>query len=281
LVELYETDEEERMSQLAIERGPDGSASIFDVAAGRRYEREVGGDGTVRWVKKQGGAIKKVSSRRALRLERLYRHPEKAKVVRRFPRSRTAEDLAFFRTSDRIVELETEARAWIGRGREANIQLGRILQKLKALVGHGNFEKYFESKFGQPYGIAFRTAQAYMRLAREADQETKSAGPALFDLATDPHAVAIREAAERARQTVADAAEDGSSDSTTSDAAVSANPICIFRPYIRMTRAQRDTIAPLWKSEHRHSVDNDVTNYLLKLCEKYEITHDDSADSSD
>jgi hypothetical protein len=271
---------EERMSQLAIERGPDGSASIFDVASGRRYEREVAGDSTSRWLKKEGGRLKRVSSGRARRLERLYRHP-KTKLVERFPRSGTAEDAAFFRTTDRIVELETEARAWIGRGREANIQLGRILQKLKALVRHGSFEKYFESKFGRPYGIAFRTAQAYMRLAREADEEAKSAGPALFNLATDPHAVAIREAAERARQTVADAAEDGSSDSTTSDAAVSANPICIFRPYIRMTRAQRDTIAPLWKSEHRHSVDNDVTNYLLKLCEKYEITHDDSADSSD
>src|SRR5579864_864542 len=269
------------MHRLALERGPDGSASIFDVASGRQYKREVVGDDTSRWVKKQGGTIKEVSSRRARRLERLYQHPENAKPVHRFPRSRTAEDVAFFRTADRIVELETQAREWIGRGREANIQLGHILQELKVLVGHGNFQKYFETKFGGPYGIAFRTAQAYMRLAREADEESKSAGPALFDLATDPHAVAIREAAERALQAVADAAEDGSSDSSTSDAQGFATSICIFRPYIRMTRAQRDTIAALWKSEHRHSVDNDVTDYLLELCRKYRIAHRDSADSSD
>ena len=45
-----------------------------------------------------------------------------------------------------------QAREWIGRGREANKELRRIFKRLKDLVGHGNFEAYYDLKFGKPYG---------------------------------------------------------------------------------------------------------------------------------
>jgi len=221
-----------------------------------------------------------------LRNDRSHQNPKAKHIVRfprlirRFPR-RTAEDVAFYRTAYRIADLETQAREWIGRGRDANTELGRIFIRLKGLVGHRNFEKYYIAKFGRPYNIAFRTAQSYMRLAREADEKAKSARPAPYPLATDQHAVAIREAAERARQAVAGAAEDSSSDSASNDAETAANSICIFRPYIRMTREQRDTVAQLWKSKHRKSVDSDVTDYMLRLCKKYDVFRSDSKDSDD
>ncbi len=225
-----------------------------------------------------------------LKKNRSHQNPKDGKHIVRFPRlprrfprlpirrfsRRTGEDVAFFRTARLIGELEVKAHEWLARGREANTEFGRILIRLKPLVGHGHFKEYYERKFGQPYHIKFRTAQTYMKMAREQDK-AKCAGLALFPPATDPHAVAIREAAERARQGVADAAQDSSSGAASNDA----NSICIFRPYIRMTREQRDRVAELWKSEHRHSVDCDVTDYLLQLCENYEITRGDSADSDD
>ena len=88
------------MNQLALERRPDGSVSIFDVASGRRDRTNVRWLRVMersRWLKRKGERLKEVSSRRVRRLERLYQHPEKAKTVQRFPR-RTAEDVAYFQT---------------------------------------------------------------------------------------------------------------------------------------------------------------------------------------
>jgi hypothetical protein len=229
-----------------------------------------------------------------LKKDRSHQNPKDTKhivrfprLIRRFPRlpirrycRETAEDVAFFRTARLIGELEVKAHEWLARGREANTEFGRILIRLKPLVGHGHFKEYYERKFGQPYHIKFRTAQTYMKMAREQDK-AKGAGLALFPPATDPHSVAIREAAERARQGVADAPQGSSSDSASNDAEASANATCIFRPYIRMTRGQRDMAVQLWKSEHRRSVDSDVTDYLMQLCEKYDVARSDSADSDD
>src|ERR1700676_2937487 len=161
--------------------------------------------GEPKWFKRTSHGLRPVSDSRARRLERSYRNPKTMKPFRRFPR-RNADDVVLDRRARLIAQIETEAVEWIGRGREANIELGRRFIRLKDLVGHGHFEKYYERKFGQPYRIAFRTAQVYMRLAREAD-EAKGADPALFPPATDPQAVAIREATERARLAVADADE--------------------------------------------------------------------------
>jgi hypothetical protein len=200
--------------------------------------------------------------------------------IRRFPR-RNAEDIAFYRRARLIAEVEKEAVDWIGRGREANIELGRRFIRLKDLVGHGHFEKYYKRKFGQPYRIAFRTAQDYMRLARKADEEAKGADSAPFPLATDPQAVAIREATERARLAVADAGPQSSDEATpNTDAQApkrSISSMCTCRLYIRMTKEQRDTISALWESEHRHLAESKVTDYLIKFCTKYDITGSDSA----
>jgi hypothetical protein len=195
------------------------------------------------------------------------------RLIRRFPRL-TAEDVAFHRTRRLIAKLEARARIWIGRGREANIQLGRIFIRLKHLVGHGHFMDYYEKTFGQPFGIAFRTAQDYMRLAREAD-EPKYAAPAHFPLAMDPQAVAIRDRTARHQQAVGEAGERSSRESKSSEERQSTNverptsSICTCRLYVRMTRAQRDAIAALWASKHRHFAEVEVTDYLIKLCTEY------------
>jgi hypothetical protein len=183
-----------------------------------------------------------------------------------------------------ITELEEEAIEWIGRGHDANIELGRRFIRLKELVGHGHFEKYYERKFGQPYRIAFRTAQVYMRLARKTD-ESKNADSAHFPPATDPQAVEIKEATENARLAVAEAEKERSSESTTNtkrpgteSPQESSSSMCTCRLLIRMTRRQRYSVSALWKSEHRALAESAVTDYLLELCANYEITGSDSAE---
>jgi hypothetical protein len=215
------------------------------------------------------------------------------KDIVRHPR-RTAEDVASHHRVRRIAELEKEARkliarsiTLIARGREANIQLGRIFIKLKRLVGHGHFEKYYERKFGRFYGIAFRTAQDYMVLAREAD-EAKSADTALFPLAMDPQAVNIRKQTERARLAVADAESESPGESTTDPEAQATNPapnsagsMVTCRLFIRMMRGQRKRVTALLRSEHRALAESTVIDTLLKLCDEYRIAGSDSREASE
>jgi hypothetical protein len=65
---------------MAIEQRADGSVFIFHY--GRQYRRESNGS----WTKRTYNGWRKVSARRARRLERAYRHRGEIKKVLRFPR---------------------------------------------------------------------------------------------------------------------------------------------------------------------------------------------------
>jgi hypothetical protein len=204
---------------------------------------------------------------------------------------RTAEDIAYHRRLRLITEMEKAAIEWIGRGREANIELGRIFIRLKDLLkdieGHGHFRKYYERKFGQPYGIKFRTAQVYMQMAREAD-EAKSADPALFPPATDPQAVETREATARHRAAVA-RAKSASSETASSDAEVNhrehaedpEGSMSTCRLQIRMSKESHASVLALWRSEHRALAESAVTEFLLELCAKYGIDGSEAEESDE
>ena len=217
------------------------------------------------------------------------------RLIRRFPRlpirrisRRTAEDVAFYRRLRLIAEIEKEAVEWIGRGLPANIELGRRFIRLKDLVGHGRFKKYYEKTFAKPYGIALRTAQTYMGLAREADRKSKSADAALFQLAMDPQAVEIREATEKHKAAVARAkrsgSEEASSDADTEQRAHAKDPegsMCTCRLQIRMSKENHARVLALWRSEHRALAESAVTEFLLELCAKYEIDGGASEESDE
>ena len=217
----------------------------------------------------------------------------KPRPIRRFPRlairripRRTAEDIAYHRRLRLITELEKEAIEWVGRGREANIELGRRFIRLKDLVGHGHFREYYERKFGKPHQIAFRTAQAYMQLARKTD-EAKNADSALFPLALDAHAVAVREATERHRATVARTNESRSEDATPDretngrKQAHERSSMCTCRLSIRMSEDQRARVFALLRSEHRAMVESLLTEFLIDLCSRYEIGGGPSEESGE
>jgi hypothetical protein len=277
------------MTNMEVEMRSDGSivvswGSRVYVSPSDRPQRN--------WYEDGPRGAQRVSERRRRRLERLRRDRTADLHIHRFPRlplrflrlpirrfsRRTAEDVAYYRRLRLITELEKEAIEWIGRGRPANIELGRRFTRLKGLVGHGRFRKYYDRKFGQPYQIAFRTAQAYMQLARNVDEEAKGPDPALFPLATDPQAVEIREATATHRAAVARAkrsrSEEDSSDGETDYCERAKDPdgsMCTCRLQIRMSKESHARVLALWRSEHRALAESAVTEFLLKLCAKYEI----------
>src|SRR6266705_1988928 len=100
-------------------------------------------------------------------------------------KAQSAESVVAQFKADLLAELESKAFQWIARGREANIELGRVFNQIKNLLEHGSWEPYYETTFA-PKSVALRTAQEYMRMARETDDLTKNADSALFPPATDP-----------------------------------------------------------------------------------------------
>jgi hypothetical protein len=207
------------------------------------------------------------------------------KPIRRFPRlpirrycRRNAEDVARFRTARLITVLEKRAHTWIGRGRKANLKLGRIFLRLKELVGHGHFKSYYEHAFGKPHGIPFRTAQSYMQAARKAGQDTDGADFAHFPTATDPQATEIREATEKHRLAVADAKSESPDEASSADehrgdhSEESDGSTCVCRPSLHVTPDQKAQISALWRSEHRAAAESEVVNLLMELCDRYTLS---------
>jgi hypothetical protein len=120
------------------------------------------------------------------------------------PNEVNAEALAEQDKASRLVSLDAEALFWIPRGVETNLAIGRIFIAIKDLLPHGQWKPYFAEKYA-PLGIALRTAQLYMRLARTADAAAKNADSALFPAATDPQAKDVIAGVTQAQDEVAHA----------------------------------------------------------------------------
>jgi hypothetical protein len=100
------------------------------------------------------------------------------------------------------AKLEGNAFRLLGNREKVQIEVGRIFNRLKKTVDHGKWEKYFEKIFGEPYEIDMRTAQNWMRKAREADIDLENARRALSHRAQDPHAVKMRKVTAHAEKEV-------------------------------------------------------------------------------
>lgn len=215
-------------------------------------------------------------SKHVVRFPRLIRRFPRL-PIRRFPR-RNAEDVARFRQARLFAVLENRAHNWIGRGRPANLKLGRLLLRLKDFVGHGNFLAYYKHTFEKRDGIPLRTAQDYMKMARL--EVTKYAESAQIKQADDPQATEIRAANEKHRLAV-EAAKSKSSDETSASSEErhpgrstrSDESLCICRPSIPVTPTEKTRIAALWASDRRTAAEAAVRDVLLEQCREYEKKH--------
>jgi hypothetical protein len=162
---------------------------------------------------------------------------------------------------ERLAVLVAEAFGWIARGRTANIELGRVFLQIKAIVGHGRWERYYADTFGSS-GIAKRTAQAYMDLARKEDANSKSAESAHFPKARDQHAVTMRNATAKAE------AEVGSS----AHLKPVADPTgAIFNLQVRLTAEVQEAVGKLRSSADWLSAEREIVAFLRTLCVKLGI----------
>jgi hypothetical protein len=197
-------------------------------------------------------------------------------------KAQSAEAVASQAKADLLASLEAKAFFWIARGREANIELGRVFNQIRDVAEHGSWEDYYKTKF-EPHGVAFRTAQWYMKLAREADELTKNANSALFPPATDPQAQAINAAAEQAKQDVANASGDAAAPSNPNPepkkkskksrkARVRLNGL-YWLP-LQMKGDEKDSTDQLVKSQNWHGAHMEIMALLRRLHVKYGIVAD-------
>jgi hypothetical protein len=163
--------------------------------------------------------------------------------------------------AEQLAALEAKVRVWIARGRQANVEVGRGFIQIKKLLLHGQWERYYAERFGT-CGIAKRTAQAYMDLARKEDANSKSAESAHFPKATDQHAVTMRNATAKAE------AEVGTSAQLKS---VAEGKNAIFRLPVSLTAEVWEAVEKLRNSADWLSAEREIAAFLRDLCVKLGI----------
>lgn len=191
-----------------------------------------------------------------------------------------AETLATMVRRERLAALDAKAFIWIARGREANLELGRVFIEIKRILPHGQWAPYFAEKF-EPKGIALRTAELYMQMAREADDVSQSAKFANFPLATDPQAQAINDATEKAESAVAFAGGQSLAQSKSEvNKERRRTRIRLGGNYnlpIFLTGDQKDAIDELRKSENWACAESEIIGLLKHLLVKYGIVNEPEA----
>jgi hypothetical protein len=171
---------------MALEQRPDGSVFIFH--HGYQYRREPNGS----WTKRTYNGWKQVSVRQARRLEHANQHRDNLKSVQRSPRTVTAAEretqsshsiIRFPRwkqsKQQRINALVEKVLTLVQQRKEARIQIGHACIALKRLVGHGQWERFFERTIA-PCGMKLRTCVRYMELARKQAAISKTANMTVF-----------------------------------------------------------------------------------------------------
>jgi hypothetical protein len=169
--------------------------------------------------------------------------------------------------AERLAALETRAFRWIARGRAANLELGRVFLEIKAIVGHGRWERYYAERFGS-YGVAQRTAQTYMERARKEDAISKTAESALFPMATDPKAQEMRAATEQARAEVAKAGETPKRGPVRRDG--------IYKLPLFLTIDEQDATDELRKSPDWPDAQKKIVALLDQLCIECGVLNEDA-----
>jgi|ERR1700722_10137043 hypothetical protein len=98
--------------------------------------------------------------------------------------------------------LEARVFRLIADRRKVRIDLGRTLIKLKNTTKHGSWKPYFEEIFATS-GMSLRSAERYMKMAAQEEEESKNDKLAIFKKADDPQAAAISSVTATAESEVA------------------------------------------------------------------------------
>ncbi len=172
------------------------------------------------------------------------------------------------RREDRVAELDAKVFHWMARGREANIEVGRALNELKKILGHGKWQRHLAEAFA-PHGLTLRSAERYMQWAREADAASKLDKLSTFKPATDRGAQEVRDANERAQAEVGAASGDE----------LKKEPRRVEEIYnlpLRLTGDERDAMDALRKLPDWPRAEKTIIALLKQLCVEYGIVDKDA-----
>jgi hypothetical protein len=131
---------------------------------------------------------------------------QNGRTIHRFPRlSESASQASCPQgTEDKLkaerAALEKCVFALLTRRRQLRVELGETFIRIRATLKHGQWESYFVETFDKL--INLRTAQRYMDLVRGQKTDSKNDTESLFPPATDPQAVQMRAASEKAKAEV-------------------------------------------------------------------------------
>lgn len=163
----------------------------------------------------------------------------------------------------RVAELDAEAFRWLSRGREANLELGRVFNQLKKILGHGTWLHHFKETF-KSSGISLRTCENYMRAAREAD--SKFARFSNLKPANDEAAQEIEDATQRAE------AELGALPSPNKLRQTAR----LYQLPLHLTKDERDAMDALRRSAEWPRAEEQVVRLLRRLWVRYGTDNNDT-----
>ncbi len=157
----------------------------------------------------------------------------------------------------RIAKLDAKAFHWLARGHNANIEVGRVFNELKDILDHGEWQRHFMEAFA-PCGITLRTAENYMKAAREADLKIEKVSN--FKSAADRGARKVRCATERAQAEVG-----ASSGRRAKQDNISVERPALYRLPLQMSGAQMDECDKLQKLPEWPRLEEKITDLLRQL----------------
>ncbi len=175
--------------------------------------------------------------------------------------SQRVKSLAAEQKEDRVAILDAKVFRGMARGRAANVEIGAALIELKKILGHGRWQRHFKEAFA-PHGLTLRTAENYMRAAREADSKIEKVS--IFKPATDRGARTIRAATERAQTEVA-----GSSGHKLKKENISGERPALYRLPLHMSGDEMDACDTLQKSPEWQRFEQRILALLKQIWTEY------------
>jgi len=189
-----------------------------------------------------------------------------AQPIRRFPRLSSEDAAAAERTENRIAELDAQVFRGLARRREVTIEVGRALNELKKLLGHGKWKHHFAETFA-PSGFNQRTAQRYMKRARKVDADLENDTVSLLKKATDRGAQEIKDATNQAEE---------EANSLSSHRNLQKEPLRldgIYRLPLHMTGDEKDAMDALRELPDWPRAEKKIVSLLKRLWVEYGIVN--------
>ena len=245
------------MPTLIIEDKENSNPIIF--FGSRSWERVAGKDEEVRWLERAADRPQVTSGKLGRLLERITRHPKWVQTIDDNPELDAADEAVAEWIASRIAKLDKIIVKAIGQQREAKTDIGRALNEQKRILGHGNFQSHFSETLGSL--ISLRTAERYMKLARETDDDAKSDNLSIFKSASD-------EVARHVQSTTKEAREEANSQLGQSGAQKGGTP---YKLPLRLASHERRAVDALQRSSDWPSAEQQIIVELRRLCSWYGV----------